>query len=416
MKPTSDFGRKKTSGQTAKNPLRGTKARSSGRSRRSAVQAPSPLRIDSKDRERRVRGRSKSGAAFPAAPPKSVLPKGYRSVLGTIKDRVRQERIRVALSANSALILLYWDIGRLVLQRQGHAGWGARIVDRLSHDLRTTFPDMKGFSPRNLKYMRAFAAAWPQRSIVQEQLAQITWYHNIALLEKLSGAEERLWYAREAAKNGWTHALLKLHIDAGVHQRTGKAQTNFAEALPSGDAERVAQVFKDPYVFDFMGAADLRYEQQLEQSLVDHIQGFLLELGTGFAFVGRQVHLESADRDFYIDLLFYHVKLHCYVVVELKAVPFDPSFVGKMNVYLSAVDDLLRSPEDKATIGLLLCRSKDSLIVEYALRGLKRPIGVADWETQLVSQLPETLKGSLPSVEEIEAELGDLQPSLAIAK
>ena len=333
------------------------------------------------------------------------MPKNYEDVLGTIKSRIQQERARVALTANSAMILLYWDIGNLILRRQGDAGWGARVVDRLSHDLREAFPEMKGFSPRNLKYMRAFAAAWPERSIVQEPLARITWYHNIALLEKLGSARDRLWYAREAAKNGWTHASLTLHIESRAHRRTGRALTNFAKTLSAQDAELAAQVFKDPYVFDFLGTADLRREHELEQTLVDHLQRFLLELGTGFAFVGRQVHLEVGNRDFYVDLLFYHVRLHCYVVVELKVVPFDPGFVGKMNVYLSAVDDLLRTAEDKPTVGLLLCRSKDRLVVEYALRGLTRPIGVADWETRLVSQLPEGLKGNLPSVEEIEAEL-----------
>ena len=253
--------------------------------------------------------------------------------------------------------------------------------------------------------MRAFAAAWPDAAIVQGDLARITWHHNIALLEKLRACEERLWYAREAARHGWTQPTLLLQIDCGARERQGKAQTNFAAALPAQDGALAEQVFKDPYVFDFLGTADLRREREIEQALVDHMQKFLLELGSGFAFVGRQVHLEIGDTELYVDLLFYHLRLHCYVVVELKAVPFEPSFVGKLNAYMSAADDLLRTPGDNPTIGLLLCRSKNRVVVEYALRGMTKPIGVADWEAELVSELPENLKGTLPTVDEIEAEL-----------
>jgi len=264
---------------------------------------------------------------------------------------------------------------------------------------------MKGFSPRNLKYMRAFAAAWPERAIVQEALAQITWYHNVTLIEKLEGEADRLWYARQVKEHGWSRNILALQIDTRTHERHGKALTNFKVTLPPADSDLAVQVFKDPYLFDFLGAADPRREREIEQGLVEHMQRFLLELGSGFAFVGRQVHLEFASRDYYLDLLFYHLKLRCYVVIELKAVPFDPAFIGQINVYLSAVDDLLRHPDDKPTIGLLLCRSKDRIVVEYALRDLKKPIGVAGWKTKIVEQLPEDLKGSLPTVEEIEAEL-----------
>jgi predicted nuclease of restriction endonuclease-like (RecB) superfamily len=264
---------------------------------------------------------------------------------------------------------------------------------------------MKGFSPRNLKYMRAFAAAWPDRAIVQEALAQIPWYHHIALMEKCRTPEERLWYARQSAEQGWSHNILSLQIDGRAHARHGKAITNFKATLPPADSDLAAQVFKDPYLFDFLGTADPRRECEVEQALVDHIQRFLLELGSGFAFVGRQVHLEFASHDYYLDLLFYHLKLRCYVVIELKAVPFDPGFAGQMNLYLSAVDDLLRHEDDKPTIGLLLCRGKDRFVVEYALRDLRKPIGVAGWQTTLVEKLPRELRGSLPTVEEIEAEL-----------
>lgn len=357
-------------------------------------------------------GRQGEEARFPAAPAKTGLPRDYADALGAIKRRIQEERLRVVLAANEAMVLLYWDIGRMILERQDRAGWGAKVIDRLAADLREAFPEMRGFSPRNLKYMRAFAAAWPDRAIVQEPLARIPWYHHIALLEKLDDRAERLWYARRAMEQGWSHNILVLQIQGRAHARQGKALTNFRDTLPLAESDLAAQAFKDPYLFDFLGTADPRREREIEQALVDHIQRFLLELGVGFAFVGRQVPLEVGDQDFQIDLLFYHLKLRCYVIVELKAVPFDPAFVGQLNLYLSAADDLLRHPDDRPTIGLLLCRAKNKLVVEYALRHLKRPIGVAGWQTKLVEKLPKALKGSLPTVEEIEAELaGDVMPA-----
>ena len=264
---------------------------------------------------------------------------------------------------------------------------------------------MSGLSSRNLKYMRAFAAAWPDREIVQQLAAQIPWFHTCVLLDKISDPQIRFWYTRKALEEGWSRNVLVLKIETRLHDRQGKAITNFPATLPPGDSDMAAQVFKDPYLFDFLGTADPRREREVEQALIDHIQHFLLELGSGFAFVGRQVHLEFASMDYYLDLLFYHLKLRRYVVVELKTVPFDPGFVGVMNMYLSAVDDLLRHPDDKPSIGLLLCRSKNELVVEYALRNFKKPIGVAEWETKIVKKLPKEFKGSLPTVEEIEAEL-----------
>lgn len=357
------------------------------------------------DLERKSRGRKRKDASFPVPPGKGISPDSYAAVLGEIKKRIQTERLRIVMSANAAMVLLYWDIGRAILERQEREGWGTKVIDRLSADLREAFSDMRGLSPRNLKYMRAFAAAWSDRQIVQEVLAQITWYHNIALLEKVADPQVRLWYTRKAREEGWSRNVLVMQIESGLHDRQGKAITNFPATLPPADSDLAAQVFKDPYLFDFLGTADSRKERELEQALVDHIQRFLLELGAGFAFVGRQVLLEVGDRDFYLDLLFYHLKLRRFVVVELKAIPFDPGFVGQMNLYLSAVDDLLRHPDDKPTIGLLLCKGKDQLVVEYALRGFQKPIGVAEWETLLVESLPEELKGSLPTVEEIEAEL-----------
>ncbi len=361
--------------------------------------------MTSKD-ERKVRGRSKDEAAFPAVSPVSNLPRSYAQMLVDLKKRIERARLRVVLSANAAMVVLYWEIGRVILERQGREGWGTKVIDRLSHDLCETYPEMKGFSPRNLKYMRAFAAAWPDLKIVQRVIAQLPWRQNIALIERLKDKKTRLWYAAQTLKNGWSHPILCLQIENRSHERQGKALSNFKATLPPTDSDMAGQVFKDPYLFDFIGTADPRRERELEQALVDHIQRFLLELGTGFSFVGRQVLLEVGDQDFYVDLLFYHLKLRCYVVIELKAVPFKPEFVGQLNMYLSAVDDLLRHPDDKPTIGLLLAKQKNRLLVEYALRDIKKPIGVAHWETKIVKSLPKELRNSLPSIQELEKELG----------
>jgi predicted nuclease of restriction endonuclease-like (RecB) superfamily len=359
---------------------------------------------------RRVKQTANRAIARFTSAARTRAPRDYSEVLGRIKTRIHQERLRTVLTANSAMVLLYWDIGRIILERQHRSGWGAKIIDRLSGDLRTAYPDMKGFSPRNLKYMRAFTAAWPDRAIVQGPLAQISWYHNVALLEKISTDVDRVWYAKQAAKHGWSQSTLLLQIERSAHKRQGKALSNFRSTLPPAESDMASHIFKDPYLFDFLGTADPRREHEIERALVDHIQRFLLELGTGFAFVGRQVLLELGERDFYVDLLFYHLKLRRYVVIELKAVPFSPEFVGQMNIYLSAVDDLLRHPDDKPTIGLLLCRSKNRLVVEYALRNLNTPVGVAEWETAIVGTLPRELRTSLPTVQEIETELDGLRP------
>jgi predicted nuclease of restriction endonuclease-like (RecB) superfamily len=357
------------------------------------------------DSSRAVLGHASADASFPAAGPRRGLPDSYTRVLADIKRRISSERVRAVLAANSAMVLLYWDIGRMILARQDREGWGARVIDRLSVDLRESFPDMHGLSPRNLKYMRTFAFAWTDRAIVQRIVAQLPWRHNIALLERVANYQSRLWYAEHAIQNGWSQPVLCYQIENHALERHGKIIHNFKTALPPTDSDLAAQVFKDPYLFDFLGTADPRREREVEQALVDHIQRFLLELGTGFAFVGRQVQLEVGDQDFKIDLLFYHLKLRCYVVIELKAVPFEPAFVGQMNLYLSAADDLLRHADDKPAIGLLLCRSKHRVVVEYALRNLKRPIGVAHWETKIVKSLPKEFKSSLPTIEELEEEL-----------
>lgn len=354
---------------------------------------------------RKSRGKSKPGVIMPAPETLVGMPEGYSALLAGIKERIANERIKAVLSANAAMVLMYWDIGRSILERQHKEGWGAKVIDRLSHDLKTAFPDMTGFSPRNLKYMRTFADAWPDRSIVQRTVAQLPWRSNLTLLDKLRDPDIRLWYAQKALQVGMGKDMLVIQIETRLHERQGKAINNFEVALPPADSDMTAQIFKDPYIFDFLGTADPRREAELEQKLIDHIQQFLLELGQGFAFVGRQVQLEIGNSDFYLDLLFYHLQLRCYVVIELKAGKFEPGHVSQLNMYLNAVDDLLRHADDKPSIGLLLVKDKNQTVVEYSLAGYTKPIGVAQWERQITQALPDDLKSSLPSVEEIEAEL-----------
>ena len=359
--------------------------------------------------ERKQRGRTDRSAMFPAAPGIVEMPAGYADWLTDLKTRIRRERLRVVLAGNSAMLLLYWDIGQSIIVKQAAQGYGTRVIDRLAADLRDAFPDMKGFSPRNLKYMRAFAAAWPDRELVQAALAQVTWYHNITLLEKLDTPEDRLWYAARTVEHGWSRNILAIQIETRTRLRQGKAQNNFPATLPPEDSDMAVQVFKDPYLFDFLGTDAPRREKHLEQGLMDHIQKFLLELGQGFAFVGRQVHLELGDEDFYLDLLFYHLKLRSYIVIELKARKFEAGDGAQLGMYMTAVDRLLAHPDDKPTLGLLLVREKNRVLVEYALGGSTRPISVAEWETQLTRALPREFQGSLPTVAEIEAELsGDV--------
>jgi len=335
----------------------------------------------------------------------SALPAGYGPLLADLKERVRAAQTRAVLSVNRELILLYWHSGGQILRCQREEGWGAKVVDRLAKDLRAEFPEIEGFSPRNLKYMRALASAYPEVEFVQQVVAQIPWGHNLLLLNKLKQHELREWYARRTVEHGWSRAVLSTQIQTKAHARAGKALTNFKQTLAPLQSDLAQQALKDPYVFDFLTLSVDARERQLEQGLVDHVQKFLLELGVGFAFVGRQVHLEVGKEDYYLDLLFYHLKLRCYVVIDLKMEPFKPEFAGKMNFYLSAVDDRMRGPQDQPTIGLLLCRDKNRITVEYALRNMAKPIGVAQWQTRLVESLPKKLKGALPSVKDLEKEL-----------
>ncbi|OAQ20793.1 PDDEXK nuclease domain-containing protein [Thermosulfurimonas dismutans] len=331
------------------------------------------------------------------------LPPGYAEFLADLKERIRRARIKAALSANRELILRYWEIGRMVLERQKKEGWGSKVIDRLAQDLRREFPDLKGFSARNLKYMRAFAEAYPDKEFVQQVAAQIPWFHHCTLLDKVKDPAERIWYIRQTIEHGWSRNVLVHQIESGLYHRKGKAITNFDRTLPAPQSDLAQEILKDPYVFDFLGLAEDIRERELERQLIARIRDFLLELGVGFAFVGSQVHLEVGGEDFYLDLLFYHLKLRCYVVIELKTGEFKPEYAGKMNFYLSAVDDLFRHPDDRPSIGIILCKSKNKVIVEYALRDTTKPIGVSSY--RLTRALPEEIKSSLPSVEELEREL-----------
>jgi predicted nuclease of restriction endonuclease-like (RecB) superfamily len=351
------------------------------------------------------------------------LPAGYVELLEALKADIRTAQVRAALAANRELIALYWRIGAAIVERQSAEGWGTGVIERLGRDLQAAFPGIEGFSPRNLWRMRAFHLAYtldvrrdPEiltRLVAEldganlpQAVSELPWGHNITLLQRVKDPVVRLWYARAATQHGWSRSVLSLQIDTRLHERQGQAVTNFARALPAPESDLAQQTLKDPYVFDFLTLAHDAHERDVERALTGHVEKFLLELGAGFAFVGRQVHLEIGGEDFYVDLLFYHLVLRCFVVVDLKAVPFQPEFAGKINFYCSVVDDRMRRAGDGPTIGLLLCKGKNRVVAEYALRDIHKPIGVADFETQLVASLPEELKGSLPTVEELERELG----------
>jgi predicted nuclease of restriction endonuclease-like (RecB) superfamily len=335
-----------------------------------------------------------------------TLPPTYPALLEDLKARILAGRLRAVAAANRELVALYFDIGRAIVERQEHEAWGRGVIDRLAADLKLAFPEVEGFSPRNLWRMRAFYLAWREGpEILPQAVAELPWGHNALLLEKLPDPASRRWYAERAVERGWSRTLLTLHIEGRLRDREGMAVSNFAGALPPPASDLAQQATRDPYLFDFLTLHGAASEREVEDALVSHIERFLLELGAGFAFVGRRYHLEVGGDDCYIDLLFYHLTLRCFVVIELKARPFDVGDVGQLNLYLSAVDDLVRHPSDGPTIGLLLCKGKNRVKAEYALRGLNRPIGVADWETRLVESLPEDLARALPSVEELEREL-----------
>ena len=336
--------------------------------------------------------------------PVAPLPTGYPELLESLKARIRQAQVRAALSVNRELVLLYWQIGREILQRQEQEGWGAKVIDRLAQDLRREFPEMKGLSRANLFYMRAFAEAWPDEPIVQQLVGQIPWGHHCVLLDKVKSRDERLWYVQQTLEYGWSRNVLVHQIETSLYQRQGKAITNFQRTLPAPQSDLAHSLLKDPYVFDFLSLGPEAQERDLEHALIGRLRDFLLELGKGFALVGSQYHLEVGGEDFYLDLLFYQLRLRCYVVIELKIGEFRPEDTGKMNFYLSAVDDILRHPEDRPSIGLILCKSQNRVIAEYALRDVSKPMGVATY--RMTTALPAELQESLPSIEELEKELG----------
>jgi len=360
----------------------------------------------------------------------------YGSLLTEIKDRIRQAQTRAALSVNAEMIGMYWDIGRMIHQKQQLEGWGRGIIPRLARDIRNELPEVKGFSERNIGYMirffreygdppilqqpaaklpkeQAFSTIVPQAAAQLQNLETVTisaqlafgipWFHHVILIEKAKALPTRRWYMQQTIEQGWSRDTLAAMIKSNSHIRQGQAVSNFSDRLPAPQSELARQLLKDPYLFDFLTMEEPFHERELETGLVRHLERFLLELGQGFAFVGRQYHLEVSDKDFYLDLLFYHLKLRCFIVIELKKGEFKPGYAGKMNFYCSVVDDQFKNETDQPTIGLILCQTKDRILAEYTLRDIHKPIGISAYE--LTRALPENLQSSLPTVEEIEAEL-----------
>ena len=338
-------------------------------------------------------------------PMDELINSDYISWLSEIKLKLRSSRTKAILAANSSLIEFYWDLGKMITQKQATANWGDNILRQLSCDLKQEFPNMSGLSERNLKYARQFYQFY-ENSFRQQPVAQIPWGHNLLIISKSSNLQEAQFYIQQTLENSWSRDTLGLQIKSNLYHRKGKSITNFKQSLPEPLSELAQQTLNDPYIFDFLNLAPKAKEKDIENQLVSHITKFLLELGKGFAFISQQYHLEVAGEDYYLDLLFYNIPLKCYVVVELKNTKFIPEYAGKLNFYLSAVDDRLKKMDDKPTIGMLLCRDKNNIAVEYALRDLNKPIGVSEF--QFTEILPEGIKSNLPSIEEIENELKNL--------
>lgn len=328
----------------------------------------------------------------------------YKPLLDKLKGAIRQAQVKAGLAVNCELILLYWKIGKGILEQQAAQGWGSKIIEQLADDLKKSFPEMKGISARNLKYMRAFAEAYPELEIVQAAPAQFTWYHNCTLLDKVKDADARQFYITQTIQNGWSRDVLVHQIESGLHSRQGKAITNFGATLKKPHSELAQQILKDPYNLDFLTLAPEALERELEKGLLDKLKDFLLELGSGFSSVGSQYHLDVGGQDYFLDLLFYHLKMRCFVVVDLKITDFKPEYVGKMGFYLAAVDDQLKHQHDQPTIGLILCKTKNRIIAEYALRNSQNPMGVSKYK--LSEPLPTQIAAALPTIEVLEKELG----------
>jgi predicted nuclease of restriction endonuclease-like (RecB) superfamily len=338
----------------------------------------------------------------------------YKEFFVEIKQQIQNAQIKAALSVNKELLRLYWNIASMMIEKQKNYNWGDGFIEQIAKDLQNEFPNLKGFSVRNIKYIRQWYLYWTEELIIGQQLVaqldlekifQIPWGHNILIISKIKDIKKAIFYIHKTIENNWSRNVLIHQIESNLFQRQGGAITNFKEKLPDAHSDLALQILKDPYCFDFLTLTEDYNEKELENSLIENITHFLLELGQGFSFIGKQFKLEIGDKDFYIDLLFYHVKLHCYVVVELKAKDFKPEYAGKLNFYISAVDDLLAEKGiDKPTIGILICKSKDNMIVEYSLKNIEKPIGISEYT--LTKFLPEDMKAVLPSIEEIEAELG----------
>ena len=328
---------------------------------------------------------------------KSLLPNGYPEWQKSIEQLIEISKLRAAINVNADTLKLYWNIGNSILQKQKEKGWGKKVIEQLSKDLTNRFPNDRGYSVRNLGYMKYFAQEYPDFPILQVPLAQITWYHHISLLTKVKDDIERAYYITETAHNGWSRDVMMMQINNGYINAKGYAINNFDNVLPSPQSDLARYIFKDPYNFSFLGTMALQNELDIEKTLTDKVTDFLLEMGHGFAYIGRQYHISVDDDDYYIDILMYHLKLHCYVVVELKAVEFKPEFISKLNFYISAVDEYVKSPEDKPTIGLLLCRNKSAKKVEFSLRGVTQPMGIARYDTE---KLFSDVASSLPQIED----------------
>lgn len=365
--------------------------------------------------------------------------KNYGQILQQLKEKIRQARLKAAVAINKELLSIYWEIGDTILQQQQKEGWGTKVIDRLITDLKTEFSDMKGLSPRNVKYMRAFAEAYPffpflqppaenpkkidnegstivqgklaqienarPEPIVQTTLAQLSWYHHITLLDKIKDTTIRNFYIQKTIANGWTRDVMVNQIESGLHKRQGALTNNFEVALPAYDSELAIQLFKDPYQLDFIMLSEEAKERDLEDALMNHVTKLLLELGDGFAFMGRQKRFEAGGKEFFIDLLFYNTKLRRHIIIELKIGEFEPEYVSKMNLYLGIADDILKGEYDNDAIGLILCKTKNKIIAEYALRDTGKPIGIAEYK--IAEMLPDDIKTELPSIEEIETRLDE---------
>ena len=327
----------------------------------------------------------------------------YKNLLTDIKQRILSAQLKAALSVNAEMIFLYWQIGDSIAQKQKEQGWSSGVIPQLAKDLKIEFPNSKGYSERNLGRMLAFYREYPNESILPQAVAKLPWGHNILLIEKIKDQKIRLWYAEKCIENNWSRDVLDLQIKSNLVQRQGKSINNFESTLPKPLSDLANQTLKDPYIFDFLTLDQDFREKDVEKQLTHHITKFLLELGKGFSFLGNQYHLEVANQDYYLDLLFYHIKLKCYIVIELKNTKFKPEYTGKLNFYLSAVDSLIKEESENPTIGILLCKDKNNIEAEFALRDINKPIGIS--EIQFVEKLPDNLKSALPTIEEIENEL-----------